>query len=350
MRTALIVLAATAAVCATAALTADNAAVQRTVADIVAKGKQQQQQQDQRASSTHTNDDEAGSVPIAQRMTGRRLGGGLKPRPASEKTFVVTSPMPHTYIAPSAIPRDHTWANKSGINYLTESRNQHIPSYCGSCWAMASTSSIADRIRIMRNGSAPDYLIAVQTIVYCVPHGCWGGDPDDVHAYIYNNDIGPDSCQNYVAQGSGGECAPARRCENCIGVPDVTNCHPITKFPKFGVAEYGNVLGVEQMKAEIFARGPIACGVDSSPLDAFGYGPNRSTVFTGGAGMLAIDHEIAVVGFGYDPTQQVDYWVIRNSWGEFWGVDGYFRLKMGDNQLNIEGAPCAWAVPKLPRM
>ena len=35
---------------------------------------------------------------------------------------------------------------------------------------------------------------------------------------------------------------------------------------------------------------------------------------------------------------------MRNSWGEYWGEGGWFRLKRGENQLLLE-SNCAWAVP-----
>ncbi|CAM9659662.1 unnamed protein product [Choristocarpus tenellus] len=52
-------------------------------------------------------------------------------------------------------------------------------------------------------------------------------------------------------------------------------------------------------------------------------------------------HQIFVVFFPNDGTR---FWVVRNSWGEYWGEGGWFRIKSGENQLLIESA-CAWAVP-----
>jgi len=43
-------------------------------------------------------------------------------------------------------------------------------------------------------------------------------------------------------------------------------CVAITKYPNATVSEYGSVQGVDDMKAEIFARGPIAIGVNAEPM------------------------------------------------------------------------------------
>lgn len=284
----------------------------------------------------------------------RRPGGGLK-RDHRIRRNLVKTPRPHEYLAESDIPRDWDWRNVNNSNFLTPSRNQHIPNYCGSCWAMGSTSSMADRIRIIRRRKFPDFMIAVQTAVYCLSSGCGGGDDIGVYAFAAQNGIGPDTCQNYVAEGDGTECYSVNKCETCIGIPPL-NCTPITEYPKFGVSEYGTVPieqgNVMQMKAEIYARGPISCGVDSDPIYFWGLTPaglNASAIFTGGMNLTAIDHIISVVGYGYDDNQNMPYWVIRNSWGEYWGNRGFFRLKMGENQLGLEGAGnCGWAVPTVP--
>lgn len=38
------------------------------------------------------------------------------------------------------------------------------------------------------------------------------------------------------------------------------------------------------------------------------------------------------------------YWIGRNSWGTYWGEDGWFRMKMDENNLNIE-TDCYWGIP-----
>lgn len=65
-----------------------------------------------------------------------------------------------TLLTPVDLPDTWIWNNIEGVNYLTNIRNQHIPSYCGSCWAHAATSALSDRIKIARKAAWPDINVA----------------------------------------------------------------------------------------------------------------------------------------------------------------------------------------------
>ena len=66
--------------------------------------------------------------------------------------------------------------NIDGKSYVSLARNQHIPQYCGSCWAHAATSSITDRLKYMTKNAWPEHDLSIQVILYCseIDNGCHG--------------------------------------------------------------------------------------------------------------------------------------------------------------------------------
>eukprot|EP00483_Globobulimina_turgida_P003103 UN03108 len=166
--------------------------------------------------------------------------------------------------------------------------------------------------------------------------------------YIERNGIPDETCQAYQAKNNphgprGGEL---NICENCVPgnssstfTPGV--CSKQTNFTLYWVSQYGPVSGVNNMKAEIYARGPIACGIDATA---------KFEDYTGGvysqAGFM-LNHEISVLGWGVTDDGQ-NYWIGRNSWGTYWGEEGFFRIQMGSNNLGIEN-DCTWGVPSFKK-
>jgi hypothetical protein len=45
-------------------------------------------------------------------------------------------------------------------------------------------------------------------------------------------------------------------------------------------------------------------------------------------------HAVAIIGWGTE--NGTPYWIIRNSWGKYWGDGGYFRMIRGSNDCGIE--------------
>merc|ERR1711959_65916 len=262
------------------------------------------------------------------------------------------SPLPQDYIKDSDVPSNFTWCDNEGVNYCTKSLNQHIPQYCGSCWAHGSVSALGDRIKIARKAKGIDINLSVQHILNCGGVGsCHGGSVDGPYQWLHDistktgSGISYDTSNPYMACSSENQegictavkwdCTPENVARTCSTFPPSGFCGPIKNYPNATISEYGSIEGADNMAKEIMARGPISCGIDASPI----------LKYTGGIvsdpGEM-VDHVISVVGWGSEGDKQ--YWIVRNSWGEYWGEMGYVRVEKGNNALQLE-SQCAWAVP-----
>ncbi|KYQ92474.1 peptidase C1A family protein [Tieghemostelium lacteum] len=264
----------------------------------------------------------------------------VKRVPIEERNTHVVSPLPIEYTNMETLPEYFDWRNISGRSYVTITRNQHLPQYCGSCWAFATTSALGDRIKIGKEAQFAEINIAPQVLLNCAGtnNTCDGGDPTQAYEYMMNKGITDETCAPYEATDL--ECSAENICKNCgfdLKSPTAL-CVAQPTYTTYFVAEHGLVNGTEAMMAEIFQRGPIACGMCVTD-DFVAY---TGGIFTDSTGAGEINHEISIVGWGSEAG--LDYWIVRNSWGTFWGETGFFRIQRGVNLLSIE-SDCDWAVP-----
>ena len=70
----------------------------------------------------------------------------------------------------------------------------------------------------------------------------------------------------------------------------VFQCVPVQDYTKYWVGDYGGVHGPDKMKAEIYARGPIGCGIDATEkLEQYTGG-----IFSERKLLPLINHEVSV--------------------------------------------------------
>jgi len=75
----------------------------------------------------------------------------------------------------------------------------------------------------------------------------------------------------------------------------------------------------------MFTNGPITTCFDVYQ-DFMNY---TSGIYVRHSNDLLGGHCVKVIGWGYDATSKLNYWMAQNSWGPTWGMQGYFNIAAG---------------------
>lgn len=76
-------------------------------------------------------------------------------------------------------------------------------------------------------------------------------------------------------------------------------------------------------------HGPIIASIDGDDKKIENYHSGIFSDTVCGTDEQHLNHAVVIVGY------TKDYWIVRNSWGTDWGMDGYAHVKMG-NTCGIE--------------
>jgi len=211
-----------------------------------------------------------------------------------------------------AIPDQFDWRNKDGQNWITKIKSQGD---CGSCWAFSTAAAIEVMFRIERNQPNLEIDLSEQFMVSCSNSGtCDGGNASSVLPYIRNHGCIPESCFRYRHAD-----VP---CEFCS--EGENNRYFVKKWSYVTDDYYENEYIAEQLL--------------SSPLIAyfevysdFDYYQGGVYEVTAGAHYDAL-HQVLLVGYNRSDR----YWICKNSWGENWGEQGYFKIRWDQVSIGKE--------------
>jgi len=190
-------------------------------------------------------------------------------------------------------------------------------------------------------------------MVNCKAGGdCNGGDPVGVYEYGNKQGIPDSSCIQYTAKNlNKTKCEAIDICRDCTWPPPapgedlIKNCWAVP-YKKYYVSKYYSVVGAAAMKAEIYKNGPISCGIEAT--HTFDEYYKAGEIYSEKLDKVDLNHEISVVGWGYDEATKTEYWIGRNSWGTYWGDYGFFMMKMYSDNLGIE-TDCSAGIPSFTK-
>eukprot|EP00743_Colponemidia_sp_Colp-15_P000828 GILK01000914.1.p1 GENE.GILK01000914.1~~GILK01000914.1.p1 ORF type:complete len:407 (-),score=38.71 GILK01000914.1:131-1303(-) len=225
--------------------------------------------------------------------------------------------------------------------------NQNV---CGSCYAFSTASAAADRMCINTGGAFMAQL-SPQSLVSCssVTLGCKGGNTYLAARYVVTDGLEmcdrdcTGGCRPYLSAKCREEDDAAR--DGCTGWHKKcpSTCADNSPAQRYVAKDWHMAklplmkLNEQALRREIFENGPVVASFDvyTDFSQFFAYHPQGVYSKTSGAEKRG-GHAVKVVGWGVEASTNTPYWLIQNSWGPDWGDSGFFRMKRGNNECNIE--------------
>ncbi|KAA8528693.1 hypothetical protein F0562_036048 [Nyssa sinensis] len=195
------------------------------------------------------------------------------------------------------IPSSVDWRKSGAVTHVKDQGS------CGACWSFSATGAMEGINKIV-TGSLVS--LSEQELVDCdrsYNSGCGGGLMDYTYQFVIENH-GIDTEEDYPYIGGERSCNKQKM-----------KRHVVT------IDSYRDVpSNDEKQLLQAVATQPVSVGICGSERAFQLYSKG---IFSGPCS-TSLDHAVLIVGFGSE--NGVDYWIVKNSWGTNWGMDGYIHI------------------------
>ncbi|KAM3625078.1 uncharacterized protein V6R79_006534 [Siganus canaliculatus] len=199
-------------------------------------------------------------------------------------------------------------------NFVTPVKNQ---GHCGSCWTFSTTGCLESVTAIATGKLIP---LSEQQLIDCAAdfnnHGCMGGLPSQAFEYIkYNNGLMTE--EDYPYKGHDDSCnfEPALAAAFVLDVVNIT------------------IYDEKAMVDAVARLNPVSFAFEvTNDFMHYKDGVYTSTQCKNTAD--EVNHAVLAVGYGAEENG-TPYWIVKNSWGTAWGIDGYFLIERGKNMCGL---------------
>ncbi|XP_066246123.1 cathepsin L-like [Euwallacea similis] len=212
----------------------------------------------------------------------------------------------------SVIPKSIDWREKGAVTSIKDQ------GFCGSCWAFSAIGSVEGQY-FLKYGKLLSF--SEQQLIDCASEygskGCSGGLLNSGFQYIRDKGIEEEITYPYEM------------------IDDV--CQASTNLTITKIKDYVEIESLDEdaLLAAVGIIGPVSVAIDASDFDLQFY---KEGIYEGEVcSQTTLNHGVVIVGYG--SAKGVDYWIVKNSWGGDFGVDGYIYMKRGVNQCGIAKEP-----------